>query len=348
MGSAYDERPWLALYDGEVPARIEPRFDNMFELFAAARGENPDHVAITYFDGRISYRELDELSDGLAVHLVEQGVGRGDRLALYLHNVPQFAIALLAGWKAGAIVVALNPMYRTRELIRVLADAQPTAVVASEYGWHDVLGDVAGVRLAVTTSELELQTRHDSRLFAKLERRPAAGCADLLAVARANAGRRPPEIELASSDIALLVCTSGTGGAPKGATNTHGNVVFNAEGMRTRVKELGGNAIFGLAPLFDITGLVCQLSAALALGRQLDLVYRFEPGVVLDALAEHRPCYIVGPSTAYMALMNQRVARRVQDPRSIEILDELPKTTTGKILRRQLRDTAREAAEVAR
>ncbi|WP_235883702.1 class I adenylate-forming enzyme family protein [Saccharopolyspora elongata] len=307
MGSAYDERPWLALYDGDVPVAIEPRFGTMLELFAAARRDHPDRVAITYFDGRLSYRELDELSDGLACHLVEHGVGRGDRVALYLQNVPQFAIALLAGWKAGAIVVPLNPMYRTRELTKILADAQPAAVVSSEQGWHDVLGELAGpagVRVAITTSELDLQTRHDPRLFAKLERRPAAGCADLLAVARAHAGRRPPEVELSSSDVALLVYTSGTSGVPKGAANTHGNVVFNAEGMRTRVEKLGGNGIFGLAPLFHITGLVCELGAALALGRQLDLVYRFEPGVVLDALAEHRPCYMVGPSTAYMALMN--------------------------------------------
>ncbi|MEU5851494.1 AMP-binding protein [Saccharopolyspora shandongensis] len=307
LGSAYDERPWLALYDGDVPAAIEPRMGTLLELFAAARRDHPDRVAITYFDGRLSYRELDELSDGLACHLVEQGVGPGDRVALYLQNVPQFAIALLAGWKAGAIVVPLNPMYRSRELTKILADARPAAVVSSEQGWHDVLGELAGpagVRVAITTSELDLQTRHDPRLFAKLERRPAAGCADLLAVARAHAGRRPPEVELSSSDVALLVYTSGTSGVPKGATNTHGNVVFNAEGMRIRVEKLGGNGIFGLAPLFHITGLVCELGAALALGRQLDLVYRFEPGVVLDALAEHRPCYMVGPSTAYMALMN--------------------------------------------
>ncbi|KAA5830244.1 long-chain fatty acid--CoA ligase [Saccharopolyspora hirsuta] len=307
MVSPYDARPWLELYGGEIPETIEPRFDTVLDLFAAARREHPDRVAVTYFDGRVTFRELDELSDGLAQHFVEQGVGRGDRVALYLQNVPQFAIALLAAWKAGAIAVPLNPMYRSRELTRILADARPTAVVSSEQGWHDVLGELAGsagVRVAVTTSELDLQTRHDPRLFARTERRPAAGCADLLAVARANAGQRPPAVELSSSDIALLVYTSGTSGVPKGATNTHGNVVFNSEGMAVRIRESGGGGIFGLAPLFHITGLVCQLGGALAAGRQLDLVYRFEPGVVLDALVEHRPCYMVGPSTAYMALMN--------------------------------------------
>ncbi|MFB9567033.1 class I adenylate-forming enzyme family protein [Saccharopolyspora hordei] len=290
-----------------MPKAIEPPYETMLELFAAVREQHPDRVAITYFDGRLTFRELDELSDGLAQHFADHGVVARDRVALYLQNVPQFAIALLAAWKVGAIAVPLNPMYRSRELTRILGDCRPTAVVSSEQGWHEVLGELAGalgVRVAVTTSELDLQTRHDPRLFARAERRPAAGCADLLAVARANVGRRPAAPQLSGSDIALLVYTSGTSGVPKGATNTHANVVFNSEGSAIRIREVPGGGIFGLAPLFHITGLVCQLGGALAAGRQLDLVYRFEPGVVLDALAEHRPCFMVGPSTAYMALMN--------------------------------------------
>ncbi|SFS64722.1 class I adenylate-forming enzyme family protein [Saccharopolyspora flava] len=307
MGSVYDERPWLKLYEGELPAEIEPRHATMVELFADAVRTNPDGLALTYFDGRLTFAELDDLSNGLARHLADSGVNPGDRVAVYLQNVPQFAIAVLAGWKIGAIVVPLNPMYRVHELTKILGDARPKAVIASELGWHDVVGGVAtalGIDIAVTTSELDLQTRNDPRLFAKTERKPAAGTVDLLAVARAHSGERPPEVAQSSSDIALLVYTSGTSGVPKGATNTHGNIVFNAEGTALRLDEDTPGGIFALAPLFHITGLVVQFAAALAAGRQLDMAYRFEPGVVLDALAEHRPAFMVGPSTAYMALMN--------------------------------------------
>ncbi|RRO17614.1 long-chain fatty acid--CoA ligase [Saccharopolyspora rhizosphaerae] len=307
MGSVYDERPWLGLYEGDLPAEIEPRHANLVELFAETVREHADEIALTYFDGRLTFAELDELSNGLACHLVESGVAQGDRIAVYLQNVPQFAIAVLAGWKAGAIVVPLNPMYRTHELTKILGDARPAAVISSEQGWHEVVGGVAQaleIGTAITTSELDLQTRHDQRLFARTERRPAAGCADLLAVARAHAGECPPAVSPAASDVALLVYTSGTSGVPKGATNTHGNVVFNAEGTALRLTDDTPGGIFALAPLFHITGLVVQFAAALAAGRQLDLAYRFEPGVVLDALAEHRPAFMVGPSTAYMALMN--------------------------------------------
>lgn len=178
MGSVYDERPWLKLYDGDLPAEIEPEHATMLDLLADTVRAHPDDVALTYFDGRLTFTELDDLSDGLACHLVERGVAQGDRVAVYLQNVPQFAIAVLAGWKAGAIVVPLNPMYRTHELTRILGDAGPTAVISSERGWHDVVSGVAtalGIDIAVTTSELDLQTRDDQRLFARAERRPAAG-----------------------------------------------------------------------------------------------------------------------------------------------------------------------------
>ncbi|WP_344129207.1 class I adenylate-forming enzyme family protein [Saccharopolyspora halophila] len=307
MSSVYDERPWKALYDGDIPAEIEPRFDNMLDVFAAAVRDDPDGTALTYFDGSVTFAELDELSSGLACYLAERGLAGGDRMAVYLQNVPQFAVAVLAGWKAGAIVVPLNPMYRVRELTKILGDAQPHVVVSSEKGWHEVLGDVArelGIGTAITTSELDVQTRHDPRLFAASERKPATGCADLLSVARAHAGQQPPAVSVSGDDLALLVYTSGTSGVPKGATNTHANVTFNSEGMRVRLENEGPGGIFALAPLFHITGLVCQFGAALAAGRQLNLSYRFEPGVVLDTLAEHRPAYMIGPSTAYMALMN--------------------------------------------
>jgi long-chain acyl-CoA synthetase len=310
VGSIYDQQPWLALYSDEQQ-RLTPEFETVPALFAATREQFPDRTAITYFDGALTYRELDELSDGLAAHLQQRGLGGGDRLAIYLQNIPQFAIALLAGWKLGAIVVPLNPMYRSHELNHIFGDAQPLAVVSSERGWHDVLGEVArshGVATALTTSELDLQTRHDPRLFAHTERQPAEDADDLLEAARS--GGRPEPATLTGSDIALLVYTSGTSGAPKGATNTHANVVFNSEGFKARLDTDGPIGISGIAPLFHITGMVCQLGAAIATGGQLDLVYRFEPGVVLDALREHRPYYMIGPSTAYMALMNHPEASR--------------------------------------
>lgn len=301
MPSVYDQRPWAALYGESEPSEFVPESPHMLALFRAACERFADEPAMTYFDGMLSYRALDDLSDGVANFLLARGLVRGDRVALYLQNIPQFVIALLGTWKAGGIVVPLNPMYRSKELTTILGDSRPVAVVSSEHGWHDVLRPLAAdVWIALTTSELDLQTRDDARVLHGIVRKPPEDTDDLLTVAREHSGR-PPEIPLRAEDVALLTYTSGTSGVPKGATNTHGNVTFNSESFRTRGRRGG---IFALAPLFHITGMVCQVGHAFAVGGRLDLAYRFHPGVVLDALREYRPYFMVGPSTAYVALMN--------------------------------------------
>ncbi|MZE79000.1 AMP-binding protein, partial [Streptomyces sp. SID5475] len=115
-------------------------------------------------------------------------------------------------------------------------------------------------------------------------------------------GRPPADREPGGGETALISYTSGTSGAPKGAMNTHGNIAHNAERMRAGAGLGDGVRVFGLAPLFHITGMVVQVATCIAGAGTLALAYRFEAGVVLDAFAEHRPDFTVGPSTAFMAL----------------------------------------------
>src|SRR6266571_2025371 len=121
--SVYDEKPWLSLYDLGQPAEIALEFTDALSMFRASVSRNPDGDIIRYFGGRITARELDELSDAFAVALAGLGVRAGDRVALYVQNVPQFVIAMLAAWKAGGIAVPVNPMNRARELDAVLRDS---------------------------------------------------------------------------------------------------------------------------------------------------------------------------------------------------------------------------------
>ena len=222
-----------------------------------------------------------------------------------LQNVPQFVLTLVAAWKLGGVVVPVNPMYRERELDLVLRDAGVSALVCSEAAWDTVAAAVAhaaGVRVVLTTCELDLQTRTDARVLGGIERRRAAGVDDVVEVARSGASA-PPPVELHSDDLALICYTSGTSGVPKGATTTHANLATNADVMIAWTGLAPGSAIFALAPLFHITGLAFEVVFALALAGPLVLCYRFDPAVALDAFAEHRPAFTVGPATAYMALM---------------------------------------------
>ncbi|MFE9119187.1 class I adenylate-forming enzyme family protein [Streptomyces sp. NPDC007172] len=304
MTSIYAAKPWLAQLSEAQRADISPP-ETVLHSFRAAVARAPEHTALVYFDGRLSYAETDAMSDSVAGHLAARGLVRGDRVALMLQNTPHFVIALLGAWKAGATVVPLNPMYKSGEVAHVLRDAEVTALVCSDRAWEGYLRDTAAdstVRVALTACELDLQSLDDERVFGGYERLPVpADTDDLVTVARQGL-KAPSDRELSAADTALISYTSGTSGTPKGAMNTHRGITYNAERQRTGHPIAEGSGYFALAPLFHITGMVCELAACVANAGTLILAYRFHPGVVLDAFAEHRPAYTVGPSTAFMAL----------------------------------------------
>ncbi|KAF4405636.1 MULTISPECIES: class I adenylate-forming enzyme family protein [Streptomyces] len=301
--SIYDAKPWLAQLSEVQRAPVRPP-ETVLHAFRDAARREPDRPALAYFDGRIGYRELDELSDGVAGHLAARGFARGDRLALILQNTPHFVIALLGAWKAGGTVVPVNPMYKDREVAHVLADSGAAALVCSDRAWEAYLRGTAAdspVRIVLTADDLDFQTRNDERVLPAERLGAPEDATDLLHAARTG-GTAPEGRDPSSGDTALISYTSGTSGTPKGAMNTHGNIAYNAERQRTGLALPDGACVFVLAPLFHITGMVCELASSVAAAGTLALAHRFEAGVVLDAFTEHRPAYTVGPSTAFMAL----------------------------------------------
>jgi len=304
----YDDRPWLAAYPPDVPASLTLEHPDLVAMLRAWRADAPDAVAVRYFDGALTVAELDRLSDALAVGLARAGFATGDRLALYLQNVPQFVVGLLAAWKAGGIAVPVNPMNRARELAHVLHDADVRALLCLEHLHEDVARDVVpgtAVRLVVTTSELEHQSEHDPRLFAEGRRLRPPDTVDLAQLLAEHDGAAPPPDGVrASSDVAVLTYTSGTTGRPKGAMNTHANLAFAAELYRTWARLGRDDVILGVAPLFHITGLTGHIGASLLARCPLVLAHRFEPHVVVDAIRRYRPTFTVGSITVFIALMN--------------------------------------------
>lgn len=302
-GSRYAAKPWLGLLTDAQKAPLDPDASLVHALRRAV-AEAPDRAFLAYFDGRLTYREVDELSDSVAGHLAARGLERGDRVAVLLQNSPHFVLAVLGAWKAGAVVVPVNPMYKSREVGHVLRDGEAAALICSDRAWESYLRETAAdspVRIVLTGCELDFQTRQDARVLT-FERLPDAPDADDLSRV-ARAGHRAPEgRDPQPGDTALISYTSGTSGTPKGATNTHRNIMYNAERQRTGLALPAAPVYFALAPLFHITGMVCEFGACLNSVGTLVLAYRFEAGVVLDAFAEHRPHYTVGPSTAFMAL----------------------------------------------
>ncbi len=305
--SIYDDKPWLARYAPGQPAEISVEYDNAVVMFQATVERHPDADAIRYFDGRITFRELDALTDAFAAGLVDAGVSRGDRVAVYLQNVPQFVIAQLGTWKAGGIAVSINPMNRERELELLLKDSGARVLVCLESLYRDVASKiVAGtdVQTVITTSELDYQTRNDARVFAGIERVPGAGTLDMAGLLARFAGRQAPAVTLAPEDVAFLTYTSGTTGPPKGAMTTHRNVVFNAQTYRDWIGIGPQDVVLGVAPLFHITGLIGHIAICLLAGAPLVLMYRLDPALTIQTVQAERATFTVGSITVFIALMN--------------------------------------------
>jgi long-chain acyl-CoA synthetase len=305
--SVYDERPWLARYDPGRPHDLELEYSDALAMFRAAVERNPDGDAIRYFDGRSTLRELDELTDAFAVGLLDSGLAPGDRVALYLQNVPQFVIGLVGTWKAGGIAVSINPMNRQRELELLLTDSGARVLVCLQSLHRDVSAGVVGrtgVQTVVTTSELEYQSRNDPRAFPATEPGGAPGTVDMAELIARFRGQVPPPMSFSPDDTAFLTYTSGTTGPPKGAMNTHGNVVFNSQTYRETCELGPDDVVLGVAPLFHITGLIGHIGVALLLGAPLVLFHRFEPSLAIDVIREARPTFTIGSITVFIALMN--------------------------------------------
>lgn len=314
------DRPWLARYRDGTPPSITPEHATMLDLFRSSVARAPETPAIRYFDGTLTLADVDAASDALAVALRERGFADGDRLAIYVQNNPGFVVGLVAAWKAGGAAVVINPMNKARELTHLLADSGATALLCLEDLYADVAraviaehggdsGDVV-VTTVVTTSPLDWQTRDDPRVLSDVRQERQEGTLDLLALVGEHAGRAPEPAAPAPDDVAVLTYTSGTTGVPKGAMNTHANLVFNCCTYRDWIGLTGQDSVLGVAPLFHITGLVGHVGLALLLPCPLVLAHRFHPGAVLDAVREHRPTFTVGAITVFISLAGHEDATK--------------------------------------
>lgn len=278
------------------------------DAFSQAVRRCGDRVVIQYFDGAITYAELDRMSDAFAVALVEGGFARGDRILLFLQNMPHFLIAMLAAWKAGGTVAPVSAMNKERELDLLLNDSTPHTLILTPDLYDDVYARLPATthrpKMLFTASPLDFQTRCEPRLFGPGQKTRSTGQTDLMETVTRNIGRRIEPVPLAGEDIAYLVYTSGTTGAPKGAMILHRNVLAGVDVNHQMFDVADGSRILGMAPLFHVTGLMSQVNLAFAVGGMIILSYRFEPSVMVESVREHGATHVFSAVTAYLAMMH--------------------------------------------
>jgi len=126
------EKKWLTSWSGATDKKLNYMSLPITEVFSKYAAEHPDKTALDFYGYKITYGKLDQLSDSFAASLSGLGVSMGDRISLYMENCPQFIIALLGGWKIGAIMVPSNPMFLGEELVYQLTDAGCETIIMQD------------------------------------------------------------------------------------------------------------------------------------------------------------------------------------------------------------------------
>jgi long-chain acyl-CoA synthetase len=309
MDSKNQSRRWLSLYPKDYSPDLVPEATNALDHLRKTVQRQGQSPALYYFEKIISYRELDEMSDALASALIDLGIKKGDRISLYLQNIPQFIIGQFAIWKCGGIIVPLNPMYREKELTYYFHDALVKVLICMESLYGEMIQKVVketGVEHVITTSELDFLDPGTTcpPLLKGIEKSKNPNTLDLISLIDKYGGKHPPEIKLSREDVAYLTYTSGTTGPPKGAMNTHGNVAFNSEVYRHCWKLTPSDTMLAVAPFFHVTGMVGHIGTCIASATPLILYYRFDPKTTFQMIERWKATCTIGAITVFIAMMN--------------------------------------------
>ncbi|UQE73681.1 long-chain fatty acid--CoA ligase [Gordonia sp. PP30] len=267
---------------------------NLSQNLVDAARRHPERTALTCGDVTYTYSAFDTAAAAFATYLTGQGVCPGDRVGLMLPNVPEFAIMFYGILRAGAIAVPMNPLLKSREISYYLSNTGATAIFATPAFADEARtgAATAGARCLVVD--------------------------DTLAESIGSCTPQDHPIDRAGGDTAVILHTSGTTGAPKGAELTHAGLGRNAEvTQRTLITATESDVVMGCLPLFHVFGLTCGLNAAVIAGAALSLIPRFDPRLVLDTIAADRVTIFEGVPTMYSALISERTAD--DDTRSLRV-----------------------------
>jgi long-chain acyl-CoA synthetase len=325
---------WLAHYDSDVRPSIAPYPDDtLIDCLGRLAREHGSRPAVLFKGSRMSYASLDRASTACAAALTALGIGKGDRVALLLPNCPQFLVAQFGIWKAGAIVVAVNPTYSERELEQALYSMRASAVITLTL-FYDRVTKVrarAGVRHVIATSIKEHLPPLIRLLFTlfrekKDGHRISLQASDLWLRDLLRTHRRSPRpsTSVGPDDPAVVLASGGTTGTPKGVVGLHRHYV--AAGLQLlewtkSARKPWDDAIMLPLPLFHVYGNVGVQSLALLGSNPLSLVPNpRDIDDLLKTIAAVKPAFFNGVPTLYTAILNHpRVRAGKVDLRSIKL-----------------------------
>ena len=273
--------------------------------------DTPDQIAIDYYGTEFTYQAINEEIDRFAWGLVGLGLRKGDRVALQMPNCPQFIISYFGILRAGGVVVAMNPMFKSAELEYEIRDAALEIFICSDALFSQVAGlkEKCGLRNIVVTRlndylfEAPCFALPDELMPAEIDLEGGIAFTKLIEDSSAEPICR---IDNPQTDLALLQYTGGTIGMPKGAMISHHGLALASLAASNWFNLKDGDINMGVAPFFHIMGMVQCMCSPLSTGAKIVVLTRFVPDTVAQALQYKKCTAWVGATTMLIALLQMK------------------------------------------
>jgi len=308
-----DLKRWLSFWPKEVPKNITYPQIPLYTLLSTSAKKHPNDIALVYFDTKITYRELESLTNKFANALINLGIKKGDRVALFLPNIPAYIISFYATLKTGAIVTPISSLYKEREAQHQLQDSGAEVIIALDL-FYPIISNIinkTNLKKIVIASIKDHMPKTISILGTifhkipqqKIDKKPSIFHFQELINKSTDT---PPEIEInPKEDIAVLQYTSGTTGKTKGAMLTHFNLVSNTLMCSEWIGQHDNPTYLSILPLFHIYGMTTGLNAPLHVGAMVVLFPTFNPKQVLKSISKYHITVFCGVPTLYAKLLSQ-------------------------------------------
>ena len=310
------DRFWMKNWPAGVPTELVYRLGPkpLFEYLRQNAREMPNRPAYIYYGKTITWSDLDLFSDRFAGFLHSLGIGKGDKVMLFMQNCPQYLVAHHGTQKLGAIVVPANPMFKEMELEYEANDVGASVIVTTDdlYPTLEKVRDKTPLREVVVTNYRDLASddsplRYPEELQKKQEDYPRTR--KLMDILDNPSSEFPePKIDI-WEDVAMIVYTSGTTGRPKGAMLTYGNALFKVASASTFNRIGKEDTLLSVMPLCHIAGNVLGVGMPVYSGATTVLLTRFEPDVLLQAIDRYRCTWLYGVTPMLIAMMNHPEAK---------------------------------------
>jgi long-chain acyl-CoA synthetase len=311
-----DDFPWRKNYDEGVPHTLDyPKVPLFYFLEEAAR-KTPNAPCTIFKGARISYSEMNAMTDQLAAGLASLGVKKGERVGIFMPNTPQFVMAYFGALKAGATVVAASPLYGPKEIEHQANDAgiQVMLVMSNFYQKVKDVQAHTGIKTLIVTNLKETLPPLLGFLFGMLKEKKdghrvqlAAGDLWMQDLMNKFKPEDRPKLEIGPEDKALFQYSGGTTGVPKAAIALHRNLVANTLQIKSWIPSLeyGKEVMLMAIPLFHVYGMVAGMNFGISLGAALVMVPnpRDIPDV-LENIQKYKATLFPGVPTLYNAINN--------------------------------------------